>query len=163
MTPAADTDSSLQGHGRGPANPVQHSTTFELVLYVTGGNNNSTRAIENLHRICAEHLAGLHRIEVIDLLEHPQLAREAEIFAVPTLVRRLPDPIRTIIGDLSDTAQVLATLGLPRTQARSVSAGDNLAAPTSIASAARRRADARWRRDPPSDRSTSSRPSPDET
>jgi circadian clock protein KaiB len=93
--------------GRGP-----DAADFELVLYVAGQHANSTRAMENLHRICDEHLAGRHHIEIVHLLEHPEVAREAEIFAVPTLVRRFPHPARTIIGDLSDTDRVLAALGL---------------------------------------------------
>ena len=93
--------------------PEPDCAEFELVLYVAGQHANSARAMENLHRICDEHLAGRHHIEIVHLLEHPEAAREAEIFAVPTLVRRSPDPVRTIIGDLSDTARVLAALGLP--------------------------------------------------
>ena len=70
------------------------------------------QAIENLRRVCDEYLPGRYRIELIDLVEHPKLARGDEIVAVPTLVRRLPEPMRKIIGDLSDTEQVLVGLQL---------------------------------------------------
>ncbi|MEI8082208.1 MAG: circadian clock KaiB family protein [Actinomycetes bacterium] len=85
---------------------------FVLRLYVAGQSPGSVRAIENLHVVCEEHLAGRYQVEVIDLLEHPKLARGDEIIAVPTLVRRLPPPIRKIIGDLSDTDKVLVGLQL---------------------------------------------------
>nr|WP_303716171.1 circadian clock KaiB family protein [Methanoculleus marisnigri] len=81
-----------------------------LRLYVAGQTPKSLAAFANLKRICEEHLAGRYRIEVIDLLEHPQLARGDQIFAVPTLVRRLPPPLRKIIGDLSNTEKVLVGL-----------------------------------------------------
>ena len=85
---------------------------FDLQLYIAGQSPKSIRAIENLRRVCDEHLPGRYRIDIIDLLETPELARAAEIIAVPTLVRRLPLPIRTIIGDLSDTDRVLVGLQL---------------------------------------------------
>jgi circadian clock protein KaiB len=81
-----------------------------LRLYVAGQTPKSLAAFANLKRICEEHLAGRYTIEVIDLLEHPQLARGDQIFAVPTLVRRLPPPLRKIIGDLSNTEKVLVGL-----------------------------------------------------
>ena len=84
----------------------------ELRLYVAGQSPKSVQAIENLRRVCEEHLQGRYTIELIDLLEHPKLARGDEIIAVPTLVRRLPEPIRKIIGNLSDTEQVLVGLQL---------------------------------------------------
>ncbi len=84
----------------------------ELRLYVAGQSPRSVRAIENLRKVCDEHLVGNYRVEVIDLLENPALARGDEIVAVPTLVRRLPEPIRKIIGDLSDTDRVLVGLQL---------------------------------------------------
>ena len=85
---------------------------FDLQLYIAGQSPKSILAIENLRRVCDEHLPGRYRIEIIDLLETPELARAAEIIAVPTLVRRLPLPMRTIIGDLSDTDRVLVGLQL---------------------------------------------------
>ncbi len=83
-----------------------------LRLYIAGQSPRSVRAMENLRRVCQEHLAGRYRVEVIDLLENPSLARGDEIVAVPTLVRTLPEPIRKIIGDLSDTDRVLVGLQL---------------------------------------------------
>ena len=85
---------------------------YELRLYVAGKTPRSLTAIENLKRICEEHLKGKYRIEVIDLLEKPQLARGDQILAIPTLVRNLPMPIRKIIGDLSNTERVLVGLNL---------------------------------------------------
>lgn len=90
---------------------------FNLRLYVAGLSPKSIRAIENLREICEVHLAGHYHVEVIDLLVNPKLARGDEIVAVPTLVRALPQPIRTIIGDLSDADRVLVGLQL-RPQAR---------------------------------------------
>lgn len=85
---------------------------YDLRLYVAGQSPKSLRAIENLRKVCEEHLAGRFRIELVDLLENPKLARGDEIIAVPTLVRKLPEPIRKIIGDLSDTDKVLVGLQL---------------------------------------------------
>lgn len=85
---------------------------YDLRLYVAGQSPRSVRAVENLRRVCDQHLAGRYRVEVIDLLVNPALARGDEIVAVPTLVRKLPDPIRKIIGDLSDTDKVLVGLQL---------------------------------------------------
>lgn len=86
------------------------SEVFNMRLYVAGQSPKSVRAIDNLRAICREHLAGRYTVEVIDLLEQPKLARGDEIIAVPTLIRSLPEPIRRIIGDLSDTEQVLVGL-----------------------------------------------------
>jgi circadian clock protein KaiB len=83
---------------------------FELRLYVAGQSPKSVQAIENLRRVCEEYLPGRYNIELIDLVEHPRLVRGDEIIAVPTLVRRLPEPMRKIIGDLSDTDTVLVGL-----------------------------------------------------
>ncbi len=85
---------------------------FMLRLYVAGQTPKCMRAFANLKRICEEHLAGRYSIEMVDLLENPQLARGDQILAVPTLVRRLPEPIRKIIGDLSNTERVLVGLDL---------------------------------------------------
>lgn len=85
---------------------------WELRLYVAGVTPNSLTAFENLKRLCEQHLAGRYRIEVVDLLEQPQLAKGDQILAIPTLVRRLPPPLRKIIGDLSDTERVLVGLDL---------------------------------------------------
>lgn len=86
-----------------------------LRLYVAGLTPNSTRALANLRRICAEHLPDAE-IEVIDLVADPGRASADDIFAVPTLVRRLPEPVRRIIGDLSDTDQVLVGLRVSLTE-----------------------------------------------
>ena len=85
---------------------------FDLRLYVAGQTARSLAALANLQRICDEHLEGRYRIEVIDLLEHPQLARGDQILALPTLVRKLPKPIRKLIGDLSDRERALVGLDL---------------------------------------------------
>jgi circadian clock protein KaiB len=88
------------------------SETWELRLYVAGQTPRSIAAFTNLKRICEEHLGGKYKIEVIDLLKHPQLARGDQILALPTLVRKLPVPVRKIIGDLSNTERVLVGLDL---------------------------------------------------
>ena len=80
---------------------------WELRLYVIGRSPKCVRAIENLQVACEQHLAGRYRIEVVDLLENPRLAVDDQILAVPTLVRKLPPPIRKIVGDLSDTDRLL--------------------------------------------------------
>lgn len=85
---------------------------WTLRLYVAGQTPKSRAAFANLKKICEEHLAGQYTIEVIDLTENPRLARGDQILAVPTLVRRLPPPIKKIIGDLSDTERVLVGLDI---------------------------------------------------
>jgi circadian clock protein KaiB len=85
---------------------------WELKLYVAGQTAKSLQAFANLKRICEEHLAGEYHIEIVDLLQNPQLAKGDQIFALPTLVRRLPEPVRKIIGDLSNTERVLVGLDL---------------------------------------------------
>ena len=86
--------------------------TIQLRLYVAGQTPKSLRAFDNLNRICEEHLAGQYRLEVIDLLKHPKLSKEDQILAIPTVVRRLPPPLRKLIGDLSNTERVLVGLQL---------------------------------------------------
>ena len=81
-------------------------------LYVAGQTSKSLQAFANLKRICEEHLGGRYQIEVIDLLKNPELARGDQILALPTLVRKLPEPVRKIIGDLSNTERVLVGLDL---------------------------------------------------
>jgi circadian clock protein KaiB len=83
-----------------------------LRLYVAGQSPKSLRALANLKRLCAEHLDGRYEIEVVDLVQNPRLAVGDEIIAIPTLVRRLPEPIRKIIGDLSDAERVIVGLQL---------------------------------------------------
>ena len=86
--------------------------TWELRLYVAGQSPKSAAAFANLKRICEEHLAGRYHIEVIDLLVKPQLAGDDQILAIPTVIRRLPAPLRRIIGDLSNTERALVGLDL---------------------------------------------------
>ncbi len=88
------------------------SEMWDLRLYVAGQTPRSLAAFHNLTQICEEHLKGKYRIEVVDLLENPKLARDDQIVAIPTLVRKLPEPIRKIIGDLSDRLPVLVGLQL---------------------------------------------------
>ncbi len=85
---------------------------FKLRLYVAGQTPKSIRAFANLKVVCDQHLKGRYQIEVIDLLEHPELARGDQIVAIPTLVVKLPQLVRKIIGDLSDTDRVLVGLAL---------------------------------------------------
>lgn len=90
---------------------------FDLRLYVAGQTPKAVRAFANLRKICEEHLEGRYTIEVVDLLEDPQLGKGDQILALPTLVRRLPHPIKKIIGDLSNTERVLVGLDLrPRVE-----------------------------------------------
>lgn len=92
------------------------TSLWVLELYVAGSTASSLVAFANLQAICSEHLAGQHRIEVIDLARHPQRAERDQILALPTLVRRLPAPVRKIIGDLSNTERVLIGLDLRQRQ-----------------------------------------------
>ena len=85
---------------------------WDLRLYVAGQTPRSVAAFANLKRLCEEHLAGRYNIEVIDLMKHPQLAAGDQILAIPTLVRKLPQPIRKIVGDLRDTERALVGLQL---------------------------------------------------
>jgi len=88
------------------------SAEWCLRLYVAGQTSRSVAAFTNLSKLCEEHLSGKYQIEVIDLLEHPALAQGDQILAIPTLVRKLPEPMRKIIGDLSNTERVLVGLDL---------------------------------------------------
>lgn len=91
---------------------------WDLRLYIAGQTPKSVTAFSNLKRICEEHLKGKYRIEIVDLVENPKLAAGDQIIAVPTLVRKLPPPIRKIIGDLSNEERVLVGLDLiPRDRA----------------------------------------------
>lgn len=90
----------------------ESSDMWELRLYVAGQTPKSVMAFANLKKLCEEHLKGKYRIEVIDLLKNPQLAKGDQIFAIPTLVRKLPQPLKKIIGDLSNTERVLVGLDL---------------------------------------------------
>lgn len=86
--------------------------SYELRLYVAGKTSKSITALNNLKRYCEEHLKGIYTIEVIDLLEQPQLAEGDQILAVPTLVKKVPEPVRKIIGDLSNEEKVLVGLDI---------------------------------------------------
>jgi len=94
------------------ANGTSAEEVLELRLYVAGQTPKSLAALANLKRICAEHLKQECRIEVIDLVKHPQLAQGDQILAIPTLVRRVPAPLRKIIGDLSNVERVLVGLDI---------------------------------------------------
>lgn len=85
---------------------------FVLVLYITGMTPNSRRAVENIKKICDEHLKGRHNLKIIDIYQEPSLAEGDQILAAPTLVKISPDPVRKMIGDMSDTNKVLTGLGL---------------------------------------------------
>ena len=96
-----------------PAKPAKGShPEWQLRLYVAGATARSVAALANLRRMCEEHLAGRYEIEVIDLLVNPKLAAGDQILAVPTLVRKFPEPIRKIIGDLSNEDRVLVGLDI---------------------------------------------------
>lgn len=95
-----------------PNVPDSDVKEWQLRLYVAGETERSIAALANLRTICEEHLAGKYSIEVIDLLERPQLAKGEQIVAIPTLVRKLPHPVRKIIGDLSNRDRVLIGLDL---------------------------------------------------
>jgi circadian clock protein KaiB len=90
--------------------PKFNRPVWELRLYVAGMTPTSIRAFENLKKLCEEHMHGAYKIQVVDLLERPKLASGDQIIAVPTLVRRLPTPVKKIIGDLSNTERVLVGL-----------------------------------------------------
>jgi circadian clock protein KaiB len=85
---------------------------YILKLYVTGRSPRAQRAIDNLRRLCKDELEGCYELEIIDILEHPQLAEDERILATPTLVKQLPPPLRRVIGDLSSTDKVLLGLDL---------------------------------------------------
>ena len=102
------TQTKSNGHGV----QTDEAKLWQLRLYVAGQSPKSVAAFANLKRLCEEHLAGEFEIEVIDLIENPRLAKDDQIVAIPTLVRKLPQPIRKIIGDLSDTERTLVGLQL---------------------------------------------------
>jgi circadian clock protein KaiB len=106
--PATKTKTRVRPRKPAPRKPV----VWNLRLYVAGQTPKSIRAFANLKVLCEEHLKGRYKIEVIDLRENPQLARGDQIVAIPTLVRKLPPPVRTIIGDLSNNMRLLVGLDL---------------------------------------------------
>jgi circadian clock protein KaiB len=93
-------------------NQKKNTGLWNLRLYIAGETSRSIAAMSNLQKICNEHLPGKYRVEVVDLLKNPQLAAGDQIVAVPTLVRRLPPPLKKIIGDLSNSQQVIVGLDL---------------------------------------------------
>ena len=99
-----------------PTGANAETETWELRLYTAGQTPKSVAAFANLKRLCEEHLPGRYKIEVIDLMQHPQLAAGDQILAIPTLVRKLPEPLRRIVGDLSNTERTLVGLQLRPTQ-----------------------------------------------
>ena len=109
---AGTTSKKVNGNANGDAS----GRYVELRLYVAGQTPKSLAALANLKKICAEHLEGQYKLYVIDLMKTPQLAQNDQILAIPTLVRKLPQPIRKIIGDLSDQNKVLGGLNLLETE-----------------------------------------------
>ena len=97
---------------RAPGGSALTGEHYKLRLFITGSTSRSTRAIENMRRICEERLHGRYELEVVDVYQDPQATKEFQIVATPTLLRILPRPLRRIIGDLSDEARVLAGLEL---------------------------------------------------
>ena len=95
-----------------PTTPAQE--VWHLRLYIAGDSPKSRTALANLRRICEEQLRGLYEIEVIDLSKNPQLAKTHQIVAIPTLIRQLPEPMRRVIGDLSDSDKALLSLDLSK-------------------------------------------------
>jgi circadian clock protein KaiB len=108
-TKAGATSKKMSGNGN-------ERCVVELRLYVAGQTPKSLTALANLKKICTEHLDGHYKLHVIDLIKTPQLAQNDQILAIPTLVRKLPEPIRKIIGDLSDRNRVLVGLNLRETE-----------------------------------------------
>ncbi len=100
-----DAPSRLECAAGAEADPV-----YNLRLYVANGRPTSVRAIQNVKRMCESHLRGRYRLQVIDIYRHPEIAREDQILAVPTLIRKLPKPLRLFIGDLSDSARLQAQM-----------------------------------------------------
>lgn len=104
--------------GTGPRNGANDSAAgantqkFVLRLFVAGTNPRSLRAIENLRRVCEEHLQGEYELRVIDIYDTPAMAEEGQVIAAPTLVKELPAPLRRLVGDLADEGRVLLALGL---------------------------------------------------
>ena len=91
---------------------AQQSANYVLRLYVTGSTQNSTRAIVNIRKICEEHLQGRYELEIVDISQQPKLAEGEQIIAAPTLIKKLPLPLRRFIGDMSQTERILVGLDL---------------------------------------------------
>jgi circadian clock protein KaiB len=110
---------ALAGPATGPAPEGLH---YVLRLYVTGATPRSMRAISNIRKICEQYLAGRYDLEVVDIAEHPVLAEGEQIIAAPTLIKKLPLPLRRFIGDMSQTDRILLGLDLRKTSAQASSA-----------------------------------------
>jgi circadian clock protein KaiB len=95
-----------------PTQPVATEEFFTMRLYVAGQSTRSTAAIANLRRICDQHIPGRYEVQIIDLLRNPELAKDDQIVAIPTLIKKMPVPVRRIIGDLSATERVVVSLEL---------------------------------------------------
>ena len=119
---------SLSGLNQGGCLPQ-----YVLKLYVTGSNPRADLAVMNLRRICEQELAGQYELQIIDVLENPQLAEDEQILATPTLIKQLPPPLRRVIGDLSDTEKVLLGLEV-RARAPDASSSPNSSPTTSTSS-----------------------------
>jgi circadian clock protein KaiB len=91
---------------------VAHDARFVLRLYVSGMTPRSRQAIDNIQKLCEEHLAGRYDLEIIDIYQQPALAREGQVIAAPTLVKKLPLPLRKIIGDMGDPGRIMVVLGI---------------------------------------------------
>lgn len=114
-----------QGSNSGSRAPQDDAAYWTLRLYVAGLTPKSITAFANLKHLCETYLQGKYTIEIIDLIEHPELARDDQILAIPTLVRKLPEPVRKIIGDLTNTERVLVGLDLiPESDQYDSSAGE---------------------------------------
>jgi circadian clock protein KaiB len=98
--------------GNNSSMPMVKEVKYELRLYIAGQTPRSVTALKNITKYCEEHLSGKYSIEIIDLLKNPQLAEGDQILAIPTLVRKVPEPIRKIIGDLSNEEKVLVGLNI---------------------------------------------------
>jgi circadian clock protein KaiB len=97
---------------KSPMQPAASEEFFTMRLYVAGQSTRSNAAIANLRRICDEHIPGRYEVQIIDLLRHPELAKDDQIVAIPTLIKKMPVPVRRIIGDLSVTERVVVSLEL---------------------------------------------------
>jgi circadian clock protein KaiB len=87
---------------------------YQLTLFITGGSPNSVRAINNLKAICEQYLAGRYDLKVIDVYQSPEMAKQQQIIALPTLIKKQPGPLRRLVGDMSDTLKVLRGLGIAK-------------------------------------------------
>src|SRR4051812_42307610 len=106
------TSKTISPFSKEPPKKGSGEKKYQLRLYVAGATGKSLTALRNLEIICEKHLKGVYSIEVVDLFEQPQLAKGDQIFAVPTLIKRIPEPVRKIIGDLSNAEKVLVGLDL---------------------------------------------------